>query len=77
MYVVNVVFYRLAFWVKNLAVEVLKCFPYFFQEIGFDISCKLSSLYCMLCRSLFSEQNKNNMTNLSSVEYAYIAVEVK
>ena len=48
---------------------------YFFQETGFDVSCKLA--ICMKCQILFVGKNKKNITNLSSAELAKIVVKVK
>ena len=47
-------------WVKILAGNILKYFSYFSQEIGFDISCKLSlrEITCMECQTTFSWKNK-------------------
>ena len=38
---------------------------YFFQKIGFNIPCKLSpkETICMKCQSLFSGENKKNISN--------------
>ena len=50
-----------AYWVKISADNILKLFSdFFFQKIGFDISCKLSpkETICMNCQSLFSEKKK-------------------
>ena len=49
---------RLALWVKFSADDILKYFSYFFspENIGFDISCKLSPTICMKCQSLFSSK---------------------
>ena len=33
-----------AIWVKFSADDILKCFSYFTQKTGFDISCRLSPL---------------------------------
>ena len=44
--------------------------PVFLQKIGFDISCKLSTI-CMKCQNLFSGKiKKKYITNLSSAEFA-------
>ena len=44
---------------------------YFYQETGFDVSCKLSPLetVCMKCRILFSGENKKNISS-SSADFA-------
>ena len=57
----------------------MKYFSYFFsQEIGFDISCKLSpkAILCMKRQSLFWWGKKKNI-NLLSVESAQTVVKVK
>ena len=53
------------------ADNILRDFTYFFQEIGFDISCKLSPLetICMKCQSLFSGEKKKNILSLLSIDY--------
>ena len=47
---------RFALRVKVSADDILKYCSYFFQKMGFDISCKLSPLetICMKCQILFS-----------------------
>ena len=44
-----------ALWVKFSADDIFKYFFYFFQETGFDISCKLSpeETICMKYQNLF------------------------
>ena len=56
----------LALWIKFSADDILKCFSYFSQKTGFNISCKLSPLdtICMKCWLLFSGQKKENVINL-------------
>ena len=58
-------------WVKVSAEAILQHLSYFFQKIGFDISCKLSpkETICMKCQSLFSGKNKKNIVKLLSVEF--------
>ena len=70
--------YRLAFWVKFSADDILKYFSFFPQKTGFDISCKLSPLetICMECQILFPWKNKKNVNNLSSAELAKCVVKV-
>ena len=42
----------------------------FSQQIGLDISCKLSGeTICMKCQSLLSRKNKKNIINLSYAEF--------
>ena len=54
------------------ADDILKCFSYFSQKTGFDISCKLSLIetICMKYQILFYGKNKKNIINLSSAELA-------
>ena len=52
---------------KDLTITTLRAnwyFSYFSQEMGFDISCKLSQLetICMKCQIPFPEQNKKNIS---------------
>ena len=51
---------------------------FFFQKIGFDISCELSPLETirMKYQSIFSRKNKKNIINLLPAEYAQRVVKV-
>ena len=57
----------------------MKCFSYFPQKTGFDISCKLSPMetICIKCQIMFSGKNKKNVIILSSAELAQRVVKVK
>ena len=52
--------------VKISTEDILKYVSYFFQKIGFDISCKLSpqETICMKCQILFSGKNKIKISSL-------------
>ena len=53
--------------------NIFKYISYFPQKTGFDISCKLSSMetLCMKYQILFSGNNKTNIINLASDEFAH------
>ena len=52
---------------KTSADDILK---YFSQNVGFDISCRLSpqETICLKCQNLFSGENKKKHFNMSSAE---------
>ena len=60
---INFILYRLAFWVKFSADNILKYFYFSKKKTGLDISCKLSpkETICMKCQNLFSEKKKKNI----------------
>ena len=66
--------YHLVCW----QMAILKYFSYFFQQIGFDISCKLSlkETICMNVKAYFLGRNKKNIINLPSGEFAQRAAKV-
>ena len=57
-------------WV-NSAGDKLIYFSYFSQKTGSDISCKLSPMEttCMKCQSLFSGQNKKNISKCRLLKF--------
>ena len=64
---------------KNSADNSLKCFSYFFQEIGFDKfmqSVSLLETICMKGQSLFYDKRKKIIINLLSSEIAQRVVKV-
>ena len=68
----NCCHYCSAVCIKFSADDILKCFSYFSQKTGFDISCKLSPLetICMNCQILFSGKTRKNIISLVSAELA-------
>ena len=55
-------------------MEYFSFFFFFFQIIGFDISCRLSpkEIVCMKCLSLFSGKIRKIFQNVSSADFFFV-----
>ena len=64
---------------QKSADGILKYCSYFFQETGFDISCKLSgdNLHATSSPTFWENKKKKNIHNWSSAQLAQTAVMVK